>query len=89
MRFACEDCRKKFRTEGALEMHDRAKHKGQNIINHRVQPRRKGGIGVIFGSFLGATLAVVVLGGAALVATGTSITEAPALAKAVYQTVAR
>lgn len=89
MKFCCDECSKKFRTEGALEMHDKAKHKGRNIVAHRVQPRRKGGIGVILGSFLGATMAVTVLGGVTLVATGTTLTDAPAFAKAVYQTVAR
>ena len=29
MRYACGACRKKFRTEGALEMHNQSKHKAR------------------------------------------------------------
>lgn len=32
MKYACGDCNKKFRTQGALEMHDAAKHKHGRVL---------------------------------------------------------
>ena len=43
MRFACNECRKKFRTEGALEMHNQSKHREPIVAR---QHRRRGRNGV-------------------------------------------
>ena len=69
MRYACRDCRRKFRTEGALEMHDRAKHKDRVIS--RAQHTNRGSF---LGSFIGALVAVLI-GGAALVVSSSRTQE--------------
>ena len=68
MRFACNDCRKKFRTEGALEMHLKDKH---STKLHNVQQSRGRQIGFwgacLAGALAGFVAAAVMIGGAAAV----------------------
>ena len=68
MRFACNNCRKKFRTEGALEMHLKDKH-GTKL--HLVQKPRGRQIGFwgtcLAGALGGFVAAVAMIGGAAAV----------------------
>lgn len=40
MSFGCAECRKRFRTESALKMHNQAKHRGVPI-RHEPQARRR------------------------------------------------
>lgn len=62
MRYACKDCRKKFRTEGALEMHNQSKHREPIVA--RAAPKRKTQRSALSSlSFCGATLALVCAGG--------------------------
>ena len=68
MRFACNDCRKKFRTEGALEMHLKDKHstKFRNVQQSR--GRQIGFWGACLAGALGGFVAAtVMIGGAAAV----------------------
>jgi hypothetical protein len=68
MRFACNDCTKKFRTEGALEMHLKDKHSTK--LHHVQKPRGRqiGFWGTCFAGALGGFVAaVVMIGGAAAV----------------------
>ena len=71
MRFACSDCRKKFRTEGALEMHLKDKH---STKLHDVQQPRRRQIGFwgtcLAGALGGFVAAAVMIGGAAAVMLG-------------------
>ena len=67
MRFACNDCRKKFRTEGALEMHLKDKHSTK--LRHVQQPRgrRIGFWGTLLtGALGGFVAAAAMIGGAAV-----------------------
>ena len=41
MRYACTDCRKKFRTEGALEMHDRSNTEPDGIQSGAQGPAQR------------------------------------------------
>lgn len=89
-RFACHECRKKFRTEGALGMHEAAKHKGQRVTVHSHATPAKSARGAFFGSFTGALVAVLLCGAVLLVVTTTNISNAvPAVSKAVHEAVWR
>jgi hypothetical protein len=64
MRYACKDCRKKFRTEGALEMHNQSKHREPIVA--RAAPKAKtqrSALGIIGLSFCGSMLALALAGG--------------------------
>lgn len=61
MRHACHDCKKKFRTEGALGMHERAKHPGR-LIQAQRQVRKSRSSSFLAG-MLGGVVGVVLLGG--------------------------
>lgn len=64
MRYACNDCRKKFRSEGALEMHNQSKHREQVIARAAPGTRtQRSALGIIGLSFCGAMLALVLAGG--------------------------
>jgi hypothetical protein len=62
MRYACNDCRKKFRSEGALEMHNQSKHRAQ-VVRRAAPKRQRSALGIIGLSFCGTLLALVVAGG--------------------------
>lgn len=64
MRYACKDCRKKFRSEGALEMHNQSKHRDPIVV--RAAPKRKtqrSALGIIGLSFCGSIMAMVFAAG--------------------------
>lgn len=61
MRHACHDCKKKFRTEGALGMHERAKHPGRLIQAQRQV--RKSRSSSFFAGMLGGVVGVLLLVG--------------------------
>ena len=63
MRYACTDCRKKFRTEGALEMHDRSKH-GAGMASRLQTKAPRSALRTVGLSFCGCLLALVVAAGA-------------------------
>jgi hypothetical protein len=91
MRHACTECRKKFRTEGALAMHDRAKHGGRSAIAsvhlaHQSRPR-KGLLGVYLASLFGCLTAVAIV--AAALAATVNTNPSSDLGKAVHRAVAR
>jgi hypothetical protein len=68
MRFACNDCRKKFRTEGALEMHLKDKHSTKLHDIQQFPDRQIGFWGTCLAGALGGFLAAaVMIGGAAAV----------------------
>jgi hypothetical protein len=58
MRFACTECRKKFRTDGAMHMHMSDKHR--HVI-HAVTPIRQSRVwpGVFLASLIGTMTAVI------------------------------
>ena len=62
MRYACTDCRKKFRTEGALEMHDRSKH-GARMASRAAHKAPRSALRTVALSFCGCLLALVFAGG--------------------------
>jgi hypothetical protein len=64
MRHACHDCKKKFRTEGALGMHERAKHPAR-LLQAQRQVRKVRSYSFLAG-MLGGFLALVLLGGGAI-----------------------
>ena len=42
MKFACKTCHKKFRSEGALEMHNNSKHRSQvQVVTRARKPLRR------------------------------------------------
>ena len=62
MRYACSTCRKKFRTEGALEMHNQSKHSARTVA--RVPEKApRGALRIVALSFCGCLLALVCTGG--------------------------
>ena len=64
MRYACSTCRKKFRTEGAMEMHNQSKHRAQVISRAAPKARtQRSALSIIGLSFCGATLALACAGG--------------------------
>ena len=63
MRYACTDCRKKFRTEGALEMHNQSKHRAR-IASRSPEKAPRGALRIVALSFCGCLLALVVAAGA-------------------------
>jgi hypothetical protein len=68
MRFACTDCRKKFRTEGALEMHLKDKHSTKLRNVPQSGGRQIGFWGTCLAGALGGFVAAaVMIGGAAAV----------------------
>ena len=64
MRYACSACRKKFRTEGALEMHNQSKHKARMVARAAPEKAPRGALRIVALSFCGCLLALVVAGGA-------------------------
>jgi hypothetical protein len=63
MRYACSTCRKKFRTEGALEMHNQSRHREPIVA--RAAPKTKtqrSALGIIGLSFCGSMLALGLVG---------------------------
>ena len=64
MRYACSTCRKKFRTEGAMEMHNQSKHREQVISRAAPKARtQRSALSIIGLSFCGATLALACAAG--------------------------
>jgi Zinc-finger of C2H2 type len=63
MRYACGACRKKFRTEGALEMHNQSKHKARIVAPAAPRNAPRGALRIIALSFFGCLLALVFAGG--------------------------
>ena len=64
MRYACSTCRKKFRTEGALEMHNQSKHREPIVARAAPKTRtQRSALGISGLSFCGATLALACAAG--------------------------
>jgi dolichol kinase len=51
----CGECRRKFRTESALQMHNKSKHPHRATAPQRT---RKGLVGVFFASMFGSLVAI-------------------------------
>ena len=86
MRYACGDCRKKFRSAGALEMHNQAKHKASVRVSRvPAEATRLSALRTVAFGFCGCLLALVVAL-AALFATNTQFAKdaTPKVAKAVF-----
>jgi hypothetical protein len=64
MRYACSTCRKKFRTEGALEMHNQSKHQVPIVARSAPKARQqRSALGTFALGFSGALLALAFAGG--------------------------
>ena len=84
MRYACSTCRKKFRTEGALEMHNQSKHKAHVASRSAPKKAQRSALSTVALSFCGTLLALVFAGGL-LWATNTQFAKdaTPKVVKAV------
>ena len=89
MRYACGTCRKKFRTEGALEMHNQSKHKARIVTRAAPKKGPRGALRTIALAFCGCLLALV-FAGSLLWATNTQFARdaTPKVMKAVSGVVA-
>ena len=85
MRYACSTCRKKFRTEGALEMHNQAKHKASVRVSRVPEGDAISALRTVAFGFCGCLLALV-FALAALFATNTQFAKdaTPKVVKAVF-----
>jgi hypothetical protein len=64
MRYACSTCRKKFRTEGALEMHNQSKHREPIVARAALKKRaQRSAVATVGLSFCGTLLALAFAGG--------------------------
>jgi predicted lipid-binding transport protein (Tim44 family) len=81
MRIQCTDCTKRFKTQGSLDMHCRAKHpkQVQARIHAATQPIRRNRMGNLMVGMIGGILgAMLLLGGAiAIAAQGKAIEVHP------------
>lgn len=57
MKYVCTTCRKKFRSEGALEMHNQSKHKAR-MVARAPKKAPRGALRTVALSFCGSLLAL-------------------------------